>query len=64
MQPLWGLGLGHPLGMTGARITTTLAYEMKRNKDIKYGISSLCIGGGMGAALLLKKVNENEFTER
>ena len=59
-----GLGLGHPLGMTGARITTTLVYEMQRNKDIKYGISSLCIGGGMGAALLLKKVDENEFTER
>lgn len=50
-----GLGLGHPLGMTGARITTTLVYEMKRNKNIRYGISSLCIGGGMGAALLLGK---------
>ena len=52
-----GLGLGHPLGMTGTRITTTLAYEMNRNKSIKYGISSLCIGGGMGAALLLKRVD-------
>ena len=51
-----GLGLGHPLGCTGARITTTLAYQMKNDKDINYGISSLCIGGGMGAALLLKKV--------
>lgn len=51
-----GLGLGHPLGATGARITTTLAHEMKRDKSIEYGISSLCIGGGMGAALLLKKV--------
>lgn len=53
-----GLGLGHPLGMTGTRITTTLAYEMVRNKSIKYGISSLCIGGGMGAALLLKGIEE------
>lgn len=51
-----GLGLGHPLGCTGARITTTLIHEMLRNKDLKYGVSSLCIGGGMGAALLLKKV--------
>ncbi|MBQ6334411.1 MAG: acetyl-CoA C-acyltransferase [Erysipelotrichaceae bacterium] len=50
-----GLGLGHPLGMTGARITTTLAYEMNRNSDIRYGVASLCIGGGMGAALLLKR---------
>ncbi len=51
-----GLGLGHPLGMTGARITTTLAHMMVNDKNIEYGISSLCIGGGMGAALLLKKV--------
>lgn len=52
-----GLGLGHPLGMTGARITTTLAHEMKRNKGIRYGVASLCIGGGMGAALLLKRLD-------
>lgn len=52
-----GLGLGHPLGCTGARITTTLVHEMNNNKGIKYGISSLCIGGGMGAALLLKRVD-------
>lgn len=50
-----GLGLGHPLGMTGARITTTLAHIMK-NRECKYGVASLCIGGGMGAAILLKKV--------
>lgn len=50
-----GLGLGHPLGMTGARITTTLTYILK-NKKAKYGIASLCIGGGMGAAILLKGV--------
>ncbi len=56
-----GLGLGHPLGMTGARITTTLVSEMKRNKDVRFGISSLCIGGGMGAALLLKGIETNEF---
>ena len=55
-----GLGLGHPLGATGARITTTLSYILK-NGNGKYGIASLCIGGGMGAALLLRKVEENEF---
>ena len=50
-----GLGLGHPLGMTGARITGTLAHIMSKN-SCEYGIASLCIGGGMGAAVLLKKV--------
>lgn len=51
-----GLGLGHPLGMTGARITGTLAHILN-NHSGKYGIASLCIGGGMGAAVLLRKVN-------
>lgn len=55
-----GLGLGHPLGATGARITTTLAHIIKREK-LKYGVASLCIGGGMGAALLLGRVGENEI---
>lgn len=50
-----GLGLGHPLGASGARITTTLAHIMKDKKG-KYGIASLCIGGGMGTALLLRTV--------
>lgn len=53
-----GLGLGHPLGATGARITTTLAHMMHREDDLEYGVASLCIGGGMGAAILLKKVLE------
>ena len=51
-----GLGLGHPLGATGARITTTLAHIMKQEEG-EYGIASLCIGGGMGSAILLRKVN-------
>ena len=55
-----GLGLGHPLGCTGSRITTTLAYILK-NCNSKYGISTLCIGGGMGEAMLLRKVEDNEF---
>ena len=56
-----GLGLGHPLGATGARITTTLAHIMKKNNNIKYSIASLCIGGGMGAAILLERIENNEL---
>jgi len=44
---------GHPLGCTGARQTATLLHEMKRRK-VKYGIVSMCIGGGMGAAALFE----------
>ena len=43
------IALGHPLGATGAKLTVQLVYEMKRRK-VKYGIVSMCIGGGMGAA--------------
>lgn len=49
-----GLGLGHPLGATGARIVTTLAYIMK-HKGLKRGVASLCIGGGQGTAILLER---------
>lgn len=49
-----GIGLGHPLGATGARIITTLAHVMK-HKNLKYGVASLCIGGGQGAAILLER---------
>lgn len=49
-----GLGLGHPLGASGARIVTTLAHIMKNNK-YKRGIASLCIGGGQGTAILLER---------
>jgi acetyl-CoA C-acetyltransferase len=47
------IAIGHPLGASGARITLTLAYEMRRRK-IKYGIASLCIGGGQGIAIVLE----------
>lgn len=50
-----GLGLGHPLGATGARVTTTLTHILK-DKHNSYGIASLCIGGGMGAAILLRSL--------
>lgn len=47
------IALGHPIGCTGVRITTTLLYEMKK-RDAKLGIATLCVSGGMGLALLLE----------
>ncbi len=49
------IALGHPLGCTGAKLTTTLLYEMRRRK-VKYGMVSMCIGGGMGAAGIFELV--------
>jgi len=49
------IALGHPLGCTGAKLTTSLIYEMQRRKA-KYGIVTMCIGGGMGAAGLFELV--------
>jgi acetyl-CoA acetyltransferase len=48
------IALGHPLGCTGARLTTSLIHEMRR-RGARRGLVTLCIGGGMGAALLLEK---------
>jgi acetyl-CoA acyltransferase len=42
------IALGHPLGCTGAKLTATLLHEMKR-RNVRYGIVTMCIGGGMGA---------------
>lgn len=47
------VALGHPIGASGARILTTLIYEMKRRNSI-FGVASLCIGGGEASALLIK----------
>jgi acetyl-CoA C-acetyltransferase len=49
------IALGHPIGASGARITTTLIYEMKK-RNLKYGVSSLCIGGGQATALLIENI--------
>lgn len=48
------VALGHPLGMSGARIITSLLYEFKNRPEIRYAIASACIGGGQGIALLLE----------
>ena len=49
------IALGHPIGCTGVRITTTLLYEMQK-REAKLGIATLCVSGGMGLALLLERV--------
>ncbi|SHJ12951.1 acetyl-CoA C-acyltransferase [Desulfofundulus thermosubterraneus] len=49
------IALGHPLGCTGAKLTTTLLYEMQR-RQARYGVVSMCIGGGMGAAGVFERV--------
>jgi acetyl-CoA acyltransferase len=48
------IALGHPLGCTGARLTTSLVHEMRR-RGARRGLVTLCIGGGMGAALILER---------
>ena len=47
------IALGHPIGASGARILISLIYEMKK-RDSKYGLATLCIGGGMGTALIVE----------
>ena len=48
------IALGHPIGASGARILTTLIYEMLR-RDVKTGLATLCIGGGMGTSLIVER---------
>jgi acetyl-CoA acyltransferase len=48
------IALGHPLGCTGAKLTTSLLYEMKR-RSARYGLVTMCIGGGMGAAGIFER---------
>jgi acetyl-CoA C-acetyltransferase len=49
------IAIGHPVGASGARILTTLLYEMEK-RDAKRGLATLCIGGGMGTALIVERV--------
>ncbi len=50
-----GISIGHPVGATGARLVVTLVHELKRREQ-KYGIATLCAGGGMGVAVLVEMV--------
>lgn len=51
------IALGHPIGASGNRILVTLLYELKR-RSLTYGLASLCIGGGMGLAVIIKNVED------
>src|SRR5499427_7602633 len=49
------IALGHPLGCTGAKLTTTIVHEMQRRKA-RYGLVTMCVGGGMGAAGIFERI--------
>jgi acetyl-CoA acyltransferase len=50
------IALGHPLGCTGAKLTATIIREMKR-RNAKYGLVTMCVGGGMGAAGIFENLS-------
>ena len=50
------IALGYPLGCTGAKLTTQLPYEMNRRVS-RYGLVTMCVGGGMGAAAIFENLN-------
>ena len=50
------IAIGHPIGASGARVLNTLLFEMKR-RDAKKGLATLCIGGGMGVAMCVERLN-------
>jgi acetyl-CoA acyltransferase len=49
------IALGHPLGCTGAKLTATLLHEMRR-RQVRYGMVTMCVGGGMGAAGIFERL--------
>lgn len=49
------IALGHPIGASGARILITLIFELKRRK-VRFGLATLCVGGGMGAAMIVERI--------
>jgi acetyl-CoA C-acetyltransferase len=50
-----GIALGHPVGSTGSRLVVTLAHELRRRK-LRYGLATLCIGGGQGGAVVIENL--------
>ncbi len=55
------IALGHPLGCTGARMTTSLLYEMER-RQARYGLVTMCVGGGMGAAGIFERLTQGDLS--
>ncbi|MCG3125463.1 MAG: 3-oxoadipyl-CoA/3-oxo-5,6-dehydrosuberyl-CoA thiolase [Phycisphaerae bacterium] len=51
------IALGHPLGMTGARLVTTIVHEMRRDRSIRRALATLCVGVGQGVATLIERAN-------
>ncbi len=51
------IALGHPIGASGARVLVTLLHEMRRRPGSRYGLSSLCIGGGQGIATIIERAS-------
>ena len=49
------IAIGHPLGGSGTRISATLLHEMQKRENIKYGLVTMCIGVGQGAAIIYEK---------
>jgi acetyl-CoA acyltransferase len=50
------VALGHPLGCTGAKLTATILSEMRR-RNVRYGMVTMCVGGGMGAAGIFELIS-------
>ena len=50
------IAIGHPLGCSGARISTTLLYEMRR-RGVRYGLATMCVGVGQGVAVVYENIN-------
>ncbi|MFY0674997.1 MAG: acetyl-CoA C-acyltransferase [Bacteroidia bacterium] len=50
------IAIGHPLGCSGTRISTTLLHEMKKRENVKYGVATMCVGVGQGVAVVYEKV--------
>ena len=50
------IAIGHPLGASGARISVTLLHELRRRPEVKFGLATMCVGVGQGAAVIFEKV--------
>jgi acetyl-CoA acetyltransferase len=50
------IAIGHPLGCSGARISSTLIHEMQKRPDVKYGVATMCVGVGQGMAIVYENI--------